>query len=245
METAARRRDEQERTEERAEIKDLSTVHWWHRTREGEGNRGEPKKHKASKDQIMGRGDTGRIDCSVLNHDLRRWVLGSLDSSQLWWWHWHVALLFDSFPLCVLRSDSLALLRLVVRQLTLPIPQAVIRLNDLVDFEEIKAFVHISLLRIPVPLVPIRPATEDERTALIDLLDDGFPTLYSEVGFEHIYLPPYEELPVYSDAFLSWLEVARDASEVEPGRLVDGVDVCLLEREHDEDAAEEDFVYAH
>jgi hypothetical protein len=175
-------------------------------------------------------------------------VLGSLDSSCLWQWHWHgryVALLFDPFSLCILCSDSLALLRLEVRQLTLPIPQAVVRFNDLIDLEEIEAFVHISLLRIPVPLVPIRPATEDERTALVDLLDDRFPTLYAEVGFEHIYLPSYEGLAVYSDAFLSWLEVARDASEVEASRLVDGVDVCLLEREHDEDTAEEDFIYAH
>jgi hypothetical protein len=174
-------------------------------------------------------------------------VLGGVNSSR-WWWHWdglYVALLFNFFPLCILRGDSLALLRLVVRQLTLPVPQAVVRLDDLVNLEEVEALIHISLVSIPVPPISICPSTVDERTALVDLLDDGFPTLHSEVGLEHVYLPPYEDLPVYSDAFLSRLEVARDAPEVEASRLVDGVDVCLLEREHDEDTAEEDFIYAH
>ena len=170
-----------------------------------------------------------------------------MDSSR-WWWHRnsrHAALLFYSFSLCILCSDSFALLRLVVRQLTLSVPQAVVCLDDLVDLEEIEAIVHVPLLRIPIPLVPVGPATVDERTALVDLLDYGLPTLHSEVRFEHVYLPPYEGLPVYSDSFLPRLEVARDASKVEASRLVDGVDVCLLEREHNEDTAEKDFIYAH
>jgi len=174
-------------------------------------------------------------------------LLGSLDSRGLWW-HWdalYTPLVFHSFPLCVLRSDSLAPLRLVVRQLTLPVPQPIVRFDDLIDLEEIEALVHISLVGIPVPPVSIRPSTVDERAALVDLLDDGFSSLYSEVGFEHEYLPSYEYLPVYGDSLLSRLEIARDASEVESSRLVNGVDIRLLEREHDKDTTEEDFVYAH
>ena len=174
-------------------------------------------------------------------------LLGSRDSRRLWW-HWDILdtpLLFHSFSLRVLRSDSLAFLRLVVRQLTFPVPQPIVRLDDLVDLEEIEALVHIPFVGIPVPSVPVRPSTVDKRAALVDFLDDRFPTLYSKVGLEHVYFPSYEYLPVYGDALLSRLEIARDPSEVESSRLVDGIDIRLFEREHDEDATEEDFIYAH